>query len=134
MQKSNAQVLHHFYSLLLEMNFYTSEDEAPTSEELTDPFIQKHLRQIKLRIAKNKAELMRDTYKSILEEVERLRNIGVEELKKLLSPREALQLQPLFSKFESLSKKDRESIAEDEELLQLISALKDKLDKMTPDE
>ncbi len=56
-----------------------------------------------------------------------------EELKKLLTLREKLQLQPLFSKFESLSEKDRLSIAEDEELLQLLSALKDKLDKQNPD-
>jgi hypothetical protein len=134
MQKTNAEILHHFYSLLLEMNFHEAEDEAPTSEELVDPFIQKHLRLIKLRTAKNRAELKRNNYLSILQEIDRLRKIGVVELKKLLSPREALQLQPLFSKFESLSKKDQESIAEDEELLQLISALKDKLDKPNPDE
>lgn len=133
MQKSNAQVLHHFYSLLLEMNFHESENEKPTAEEIEDPFVQKHLRRIKLKIAKSKAELKKSTYHLILEEIERIRKIGVEEVKKLLTPREAIQLQPLFSKFESISEKDRESIAEDEELLNLLSALKDKLDKPSTD-
>lgn len=133
MQKTNAEILHHFYSLLLEMNF-REEKETPTADDFADPFIQKHLRQIKLKIAKNKGELKRNTYQSILQEIDRLRKIGTDELKKLLTPKEVLQLQPLFNKFESLSKKDQESIAEDQELLQLISALKDKLDKTNSDE
>lgn len=133
MQKSNAQILHHFYSLLLEMNFHEPENEEPTSEEIEDPFIQNQLRRIKLKMAKNRAELKKSAYQSILEEIERIRKIGTEEMKRLLTPKEALQLQPLFSKFESLSEKDKQSIAEDEELLQLLSALKDKLDKPTTD-
>jgi len=133
MQKTNAEILHHFYSLLLEMNFH-EDDEMPTAEELADPFIQKHLRQIKLKIAKNKAEMKKSVYQSILLEIDRLKKIGADELKKLLTPKEALQLQPLFNKFESLSKKDQESIGEDKELLQLINALKEKLDKSNPDE
>jgi len=129
MQKTNAEILHHFYSLLLEMNFHESEEDPPTAEEIADSFIQKHLRQVKLKIAKNRAELKRTLYQSILQEIDRLRKIGADELKKILSPQEALQLQPLFSKFESMTSKDKESIAEDQELLQLITALKDKLDK-----
>lgn len=131
MQKTNAEILHHFYSLLLQMNFH-EEDKTPTADDFTDPFIQKHLRQIKLKIARNKADLKKSNYQSILQEIDRLGKIGTEKLKELLTPKEVLQLQPLFSKFESLSNKDKESIAEDEELLQLISALKDKLDKSDP--
>jgi hypothetical protein len=133
MQKTNAEILHHFYSLLLEMNFH-KEDETSTVDDFTDPFIQKHLRQIKLKMARNRGDLKKSTYQSILHEIDRLRKIGTDELKKLLTPKEVLQLQPLFSKFEALSKKDKESIAEDEELLELISALKDKLDKANPNE
>jgi hypothetical protein len=129
MQKSNAEVLHHFYSLLLEMNFHESEDDEPTVEELADPFIQKHLRQIKLKIAKNKAEIKKTKYQSIVDEIERLRKIGIDEIRKLISKQEALQLQPLFSKFESLSERDKQSITEDAELLQLLSILKEKLEK-----
>src|ERR1700681_3137226 len=99
MQKSNAQILHHFYSLLLEMNFHEQDDLVPGPESLADPFIQKHLRQIKLRTARNIATLKKNSYQLILKEIDRLRKIGLDELNKLLSPREVLQLQPLFSKF-----------------------------------
>lgn len=133
MQKTNAEILHHFYSLLLEMNF-REEDEMPANDDFSDPFIKKHLRQIKLKTARHKAELKKSTYQSILKEIDRLRKLGTGELNKLLTPKQVLQLQPLFNKFESLSKKDEESIADDEELLQLVSVLKDKLDKSIPDE
>jgi hypothetical protein len=134
MQKTNAEILHHFYSLLLEMNFHESEEDPPTAEEIADRFIQKHLRQVKLKIAKNRAELKRTLYQAILQEIDRLKKIGADELKKILTPQEAIQLQPLFSKFESMTTKDKESIAEDQELLQLITALKNKLDKTDQDD
>lgn len=133
MQKTNAEILHHFYSLLLEINFH-EEDRVTTEDDLADPFIQKHLRQVKLKLARSRAELRKSAYQSILQEIDRLRKMGMDELKKLLTPREALQFKPLFSKFESLSNKDKDSIAEDEELLRLITALKDKLDKSDADE
>ncbi|MEO7982539.1 MAG: hypothetical protein ABI688_00530 [Bacteroidota bacterium] len=133
MQKTNAEILHHFYSLLLELNFHQDESEPPTTETLADPFIQKHLRQVKLKMAKARAERKKNVYQLIIQEIERLRKIGAEELKKLLTPQQALQLQPLFSKFDSLSLRDQESIAEDEELLQLIITLKEKLDNDDPD-
>jgi transposase-like protein len=50
-------------------------------------------------------------------------------IREMLKDKAPQVLQPLFNKFESFSNKDRESIAEDEELLQLLSKLKDKLDK-----
>lgn len=133
MQKTNAEILHHFYSLLLEINF-KEEDEAPTADDFADPFIQKHLRLIKLKLAKNKAELKKSNYHLILQEIDRLRKLGADELKKLLVPRESLQLQRLFNRFEALTKKDEAAIAEDEELLQLISELKERLDKSNGDE
>lgn len=133
MQKTNAEILHHFYSLLLEINFH-EEDKATTEDDFADPFIQKHLRLVKLKLARSRAELRKSTYRSIIEEIDRLRKIGMDELKNLLTPAEALQFKPLFNKFESLSNKDKDSIAEDEELLRLITALKDKLDKSDADE
>ncbi len=128
MQKTNAEILHHFYGLLLELNFHQDESEPPSAEDLTDPFIQKHLRQVKLKIAKARAEVKKSVYQLIIQEIDRLRKIGTEELKKLLTSQQVLQLQPLFSKFDSLSDRDKESIAEDEELLQLLTILKEKLD------
>lgn len=134
MQKSNAEILNHFYSLLLEMNFYSDNSEPPTAEDINDPFIKKHLQIIKLKMAKNRSGIQKSTYQFVLKEIDRLRKLGAEELKKLLSPQEVSQLQPMFSKFESLSKKDEEAIIDDGELLQLIIALKDKLDRPLPDE
>jgi hypothetical protein len=134
MQKTNAEILHHFYSLLLEFNFHQDESEPPTAETLADPFIQKHLRQVKLKIAKAKAEWKKNVYQLIIREIERLRKMGDEELKKLLTPQQSLQLQPLFSKFDFLSSRDKESIAYDEELLQLLITLKEKLDYDDPDQ
>lgn len=135
MQKSNAEILNHFYGLLIEMNFTRPEEEVyPEKNYLEDPFIQKHMRQIKLQTSKYKALRSKNTYNAILAEIKRLKEIGFEEVKKLLTPKESLRLQPLFSKFEELSKKDEDSIAEDQEMLQLLNALKDKLDKQSGDE
>jgi len=128
MQKNNAHIIHHFYELLLEMNFRSSEDREPSSVEMEDPFIRKHLQHIRLKLAKTRVELKKSTYLSLLEYIDKLRKIGSEELNSLLTPNQAAQLQPLFSKFDSLTENDKQSIAEDEELLQLISALKEKLD------
>lgn len=130
MQKSNADILNHFYGLLLEMNFHQAESDL-LSENMykDDPFIQKHLRQIRLQSTKYKALLNKKSYITILDEINRLKSIGFEEIRKLLNPSEARQLQPLFRRFEELSEKDEASISEDQELLQLLNALKDKLDK-----
>lgn len=130
MESSNALVLNHFYGLLIEMNFHRPEEDVfPEKNYRDDPFIQKHLQQIKLKSAKYKALLNKNRYTALLAEIKRLKEIGFDEIKNLLNPQEAMRLQPLFRKFEELSKKDEASISEDQELLQLIAALKDKLDK-----
>lgn len=135
MQKSNAEILNHFYGLLIEMNFVRPEEDVyPEKNYVNDPFIQKHMRQIKLQTAKYRALRSKNNYTAIVAEIKRLKEIGFDEIKKILTPKESLRLQPLFSKFEELSKKDEDSIAEDEEMLQLINALKDKLDKQSGDE
>lgn len=132
MERSNAAVLNHFYGLLIEMNFHRPEEDVfPDKNYRDDPFIKKHLQQIKLKSAKYKALLNKNRYTTLLAEIKRLKDIGFDEIKKFLNPQEAIQLQPLFRKFEELSKQDEASIAEDQELLQLIAALKDKLDKST---
>jgi len=87
------------------------------------------MQQIKLRTAKYNALRQKSKYNSLLIELKRLKEIGVDKLRQLIGPEEAMQLQPLFSKFEELSEKDEASIAEDQELLQLLAALKGKLDK-----
>jgi hypothetical protein len=132
MEKNNTAILNHFYSLLIEMNFYTpSEDVFSENKYIDDPFIQKHLQQIRLKTSKYKAQLNKDRYAIILAEIKRLKDLGFDEIKKILQPHENIQLQPLFRRFEELSSKDEASIAEDEELLKLIQVLKDKLDEAT---
>jgi len=130
MQKTNADILNHFYGLLIDMNFHRPEDTVWEDRQYKDdPFIQKHMQQIKLRTAKYNALRQKSKYNALLIELKRLKEIGIERLKQLIGPQEAIQLQPLFSKFEELSEKDETSIAEDQELLQLLAALKGKLDK-----
>lgn len=130
MPKNNSQILDHFHRLLMEINFLRSEEDVfSESDYHEDVFIQKHLRQIKLKMAKLNAEQNKGGFKAILEEVRRIKAMGANELNKLLNPEQQLQLQPLFRKFEELSEKDEASIANDAELLQIISLLKDKLDK-----
>lgn len=129
MQRTNPQILDHFYNLLIEMNFNQPDEDVFSEKNYKDdPFIQKHLQQFKLKAAKLKAQNRKNNYSSLLTEINRLRKIGFEEIRKLVNPQEAAQLQPLFRKFEELSKRDEASIAEDQEMLQLISALKEKLD------
>src|SRR5450755_947435 len=128
MQKSNAAILNHFYSLLLEMNFRQTDDEILSEKiSLDDPYIQKHLQQVRLLSAKYKALRTKSKYAAVLAEIKRLKELGLEEIKKLLSPQEEVQLMPLFRRFEELSEKDEASLAEDQEMLQLIDALKEKL-------
>lgn len=128
MQKSNLDILNHLYSLLMEINFHQDNDDVFTDVSYTDDaFIQKHLKEVKLRTAKYKALRFKNSYTTILAEIKRLKEVGFDEVRKLLNPQESTQLQLLFNKFEELSKKDEESIAEDQELLQLIAILKNKL-------
>lgn len=130
MQKSNSQILEHFQNLLMEINFHRPEEDVFDEAGYQDnAFVQKHLRHIKLNIAKAKAEKNKGGFKAILEEVRRIKEIGAIEFNKLLNPEQQLQFQPLFRKFEELSEKDEASMANDIELLQIISVLKDKLEE-----
>ena len=130
MQKTNSQILDHFYSLLMQINFHRLEEDVfdETGYHGND-FIQRHLRQIKLKTAKVKAEQNKGGFKTLLEEVRRIKEMGAIEFNKLLNPDQQLQFQPLFRKFEELSEKDEASMAKDAELLQIISVLKNKLDQ-----
>lgn len=130
MQKTNSQILDHFQSLLMEINFHRPEEDVfSESGYQDDPFIQKHLRQIKLRMAKYKALQNKVGFKTLLDEIRRLKAMSANEINKLLNPEQQLQLQPLFRKFEELSEKDEASMENDAELLQIISVLKEKLDQ-----
>ncbi|WP_146217412.1 hypothetical protein [Chitinophaga sp. S165] len=127
--------MNHFYGLLLDMNFQEPDDDIVRGDNYKqDPFIAKHLRHIKLRSAKIRVIQQQSLYNNLIAEIQRLKEFGFGKLQQLLSPTEAQQLQPLFNRFEQLTDKDAASIAEDQELLQLFTALKDKLDNSTNDE
>lgn len=131
MQKNNGQILNHFHSLLLEINFLRPEEDVfSESGYENDSFIQKHLRQVKLKIAKSKAQQNKGGFKAILEEIKKIKALGANEINKLMNPEQQLQLQPLFRKFEELSERDETSMANDMELLQVISAIKEKFDQV----
>lgn len=130
MAKNNSKILDHFYSLLIEINFLRPEEDVfAESGYQDDPFIQKHLRQIKLKMAKYRAQQNKGGFKAILEEIQRIKAMGTNEINKFLNPEQQLQLQPLFRKFEELSKRDEASMVDDAELLQIIAAIKEKLDQ-----
>lgn len=130
MQKNNSQILDHFHSLLMQINFHRPEEDVfDETDYLDNTFVQKHLRQIKLKMAKVKAEQNKGGFKALLEEIRKIKEMGAIEYNKLLNPEQQLQFQPLFRKFEEFSEKDEASMENDAELLQIISALKDKLNK-----
>lgn len=129
MQKTNSAILHHLYSLLIELNL-TRPDESVWEEKKysDDPFITSNLRKIRLLTAQFKAQREKSKFQQVLAEIRRLKDLGADKLQQLLNPQEMAQLQPLFSKFEDLTAEDEASIAEDQQLLQLLAALKNKLD------
>ena len=135
MQKSNVEILNHLYSLLLDMNFHEPDSDIWEGDNYKeDQFVTNHLRQIKLRTAKLRALRQRSAYGNLISEVMRLKEFGVDKLKQLLSQKEAQQLQPLFNRFEQLTEKDKKSLEDDQELLQLFGILKDKLKNSSSNE
>jgi len=132
MPNTNAEILNHFYRLLAEVNFHQDEaDMQQPSDPAGDAFIQKHLRQIKLLTAQYKVQQNKSRYQQVVEQFKQLMELGTEKVKKLLTPEQSRQFQPLFSRFEELSKKDEASILEDQELLQLFKLLKERQDTST---
>ena len=134
MAHTNAEILNHFYRLLAEINFHQDEEDMqPPADSASEAFVDKHLRQIKLLRAQYKAQQTKSRYQQVLAQFKRLKEMGDDQLRKLLTPDQVRQFQPLFSRFEDLSKKDEASILEDQELLQLFSILKDKQDRADHD-
>jgi len=136
MQMTNSDILNHFYGLLLEMNFRESDDEilGEGDKYKDDLFIEKHLRHVRLQSAKLRALQQKSVYQLLLIEFKRIKDLGTTKIRELLSAEEVQQLQPLFNRFEQLSEKDSVSIGEDQQLLQLLSVLKDKLNNSAADE
>lgn len=124
------QILNNLYGLIMEMNLLQSDEDLLAQMNVSeDPFIQEHLKNIKRLSAKYAALENRKQYHALKDEFQKLKEKGVEELKKLLKPEEVVELQPLFRKFEEITPEDEEEILEDQKFLQLIEHLKKKLDE-----
>lgn len=123
------QVLSNLYGLMMEINYHRSDEEVLEElQQKSNRQVDKHLIKVKQLAAKLRAQENRDHFQKALAQLAKLREKGVDELKKILNPQEASQLVPLFRKFDELTKDDEKSILEDQELLHLMEILKNKLD------
>lgn len=123
------QVLSNLYGLMMEINYHRSDEEVLEElQQKSNRQVDKHLIKVKQLAAKLRAQENRDHFQKALTQLAKLREKGVDELKKILNPQEASQLLPLFRKFDELTKDDEKSIIEDQELLHLMEILKNKLD------
>lgn len=130
MENNAKQILSNLYSLLMEMNFHMEGPElmADLSDKERER-VSKHYKQVKRLTAKYKAEANRQIFYKAMEQIQALRERGIEELKKLVRPDEQQALVPLFRKFEELTENDKTSVLEDTELLALVELLKQRVDE-----
>lgn len=130
MENSAKQILSNLYSLLMELNFHADGPEI--FDQLSDTEkerVERHFKRIKLLKTKYKAEANSQYFKKAFEQIQALKEKGMDELKKLLRPEEQQALIPLFRKFEEISESDKASILEDTELLSMIELLKQRADE-----
>lgn len=125
--RNTKQILSDLYGLMMEINFHREDEEVLKElEENPDKQIENHLVRIKQLSAQMKAKANRARFARAKEQLAMLKQRGVEELQKLISPQERLQYAPLFRKFEELTKEDEESIMEDQEFLKMLELLNKK--------
>ena len=130
MENSAKQILSNLYGLLMELSFHA--DGPDVMDELSDnekERVEQHLKKIKLLRTKYKAEVNKQYFQRAFEQIQALKEKGIEELKKLLKPEEQLDFVPLFRKFEEITESDKVSILEDTELLSMIELLKERVDE-----
>ena len=84
------------------------------------------IKQIK---AKARAEANRDRFAWAKEQLSLLKEKGIEEIQRLITPQERIQYALLFSKFEEMTKEDEENILEDQELLKMLEFLNKKINE-----
>lgn len=127
---NTKQVLSNLYGLMMEINYHRpDEDVIDELRQKQDPQLDKHLLRIRQLTTKLKAKENQLRFEKALEHIAKLKEKGLDELKKLISPQEQAQLVPLFRKFEELTEDDEASILEDQELLLLVEVLKNKIDE-----
>lgn len=128
--RNTKQILSDLYGLMMEINFHR-EDEDVLTELLENPDsqIEGHLLRIKQIKAKARAEANRDRFAWAKEQLSLLKEKGIEEIQRLITPQERIQYAPLFSKFEEMTKEDEENILEDQELLKMLEFLNKKINE-----
>jgi hypothetical protein len=132
---NTKQLLLNLYGLMMEINLH--QEDADVLEELRaspDRQIDRHMLRIKQISAKLRAKANKLRFEKAIEQVRMLKERGIDEIKKLFSPDEQLRLRPLFNKFTELTLEDETAILEDQEILQLIEILKDRLDDRHDDQ
>lgn len=127
--QNTKQILSDLYGLMMEISYHREDEEVLKDlEENPDTQIEKHLIRIKQLSAKMKAQANRIRFIKAKEQLALLKQKGVEEIQRLISPQERAQFAPLFRKFEELTKDDEEAIMEDQELLKLLEILNKQID------
>ncbi|MBS1753574.1 MAG: hypothetical protein KF741_13215 [Ferruginibacter sp.] len=132
MALNTKEILNNLYGLMMEINFHRSDEDILAQLQTNpDQQIDKHLLKIKQLSSKLRAEANKIRFQKAIEQITLLKQKGLDELKKFLKPQEQFQLVSLFSKFEELTSGDEAAILEDEELLNFMATLKDRLDEDT---
>lgn len=126
----SKQILSNLYGLLMEINFHRTDDDVLAElENNPDNNIDDHLLKIKRLNAKFKASENKFRFEKVKEQIQKLKELGAEEINKLLKPEDKLEVAPLYRKFEEITAHDEKSIMEDQELLQLLKLLNQRLDE-----
>lgn len=124
------QILSDLYGLMMEINFHREDDEVLKElQENPDAQIEKHLLRIKQIKAKVRAEASHIRFARAIEQLALLKEKGIDEIQRLITPQERIQYAPLFSKFEEMTKEDEANIMEDQELLKMLEILNKKMNE-----
>jgi hypothetical protein len=127
--QNTKQILSDLYGLMMEIGFHREDEEVLKElQEHPDPQIENHLSRIKQISAKLKAEANRRRFVKAKEQLALLKQKGIEEIQRFITPQERVEYAPLFRKFEELTKEDEEAILEDQELLKFLEILNKYID------
>ena len=128
--RNTKQILSDLYALMMEINFHR-EDQDVLKELLENPDsqIEGHLLRIKQIKAKVRAEANRTRFAWANEQLALLKEKGIEEIQRLITPQERIHYAPLFSKFGEMTEEDKLNILEDQELLKMLEILNKRINE-----
>jgi len=130
MIKTSRDILNSLYGLMMEINFKRpDEDVLDDLHSNPDEDVEKQLSAFKRLKAKYQAEITKEKFNRALRYFEELKSKGSDELNSIISQPNQMKLEALHRKLENLTEKDKGSILEDQELLNLIEYLDNKKDE-----